>query len=215
MSDYDNEPGRPRPEVVNETVVVVDGRQAAGRAWGLVLAVGIVAVVFGILVLANIWGSVHLVAIFAGLFLLFAGILQFFVGGGGKTGRIIAGDHRHRRRRRAHRLARGVGQDRRRHRRPRLPHLGRRRWPSPPSPRAARGTASSSASAFILAVVGLVFIIWPGPTVTLLMILVGLAALLFGISAIVQALRPAAGAAGRAEAPWPPILKTGAVRRPT
>jgi hypothetical protein len=40
----------------------------------------------------------------------------------------------------------------------------------------------------ILAIVGLVFIIWPGPTVTLLMILVGLAALLFGISAIVQAL---------------------------
>ena len=40
----------------------------------------------------------------------------------------------------------------------------------------------------LLAVVGLIFIIWPGPTVTLLMILVGLSALLFGISAIVQAL---------------------------
>ena len=63
----------------------------AGKAWGLVLAVGIVAVVFGIIVLANIWGSVHLVAIFAGLFLLFAGILQFFMGGGAKTGRIVAG----------------------------------------------------------------------------------------------------------------------------
>ena len=91
MSDNDNDPGRPRPEVVNETVVVVDGRQAAGGAWGLVLAVGIVAVVFGIIVLANIWGSVHLVAIFAGLFLLFAGILQFFIGGGSRGGRIIAG----------------------------------------------------------------------------------------------------------------------------
>ena len=91
MRDYDNDPGRPRPEVVHETVVVVDGRPAVGKAWGLVLAVGIVAVVFGVLVLANIWGSVHLVAIFAGLFLLFAGILQFFVGGGGKTGRVIAG----------------------------------------------------------------------------------------------------------------------------
>ena len=91
MSEYGNDPDRPRPEVVNETVVVVDGRRAAGGAWGLVLAVGIVAVVFGILVLANIWGSVHLVAIFAGLFLLFAGILQFFIGGGGKTGRIVAG----------------------------------------------------------------------------------------------------------------------------
>ena len=61
MSDYDYDPGRPRPEVVNETVVVVDSGRVAGKAWGLVLAVGIVAVVFGILVLANIWGSVHLV----------------------------------------------------------------------------------------------------------------------------------------------------------
>ena len=91
MSENGNDSERPRPEVVNETVVVVDGRNAASGAWGLVLAVGVVAVVFGILVLANIWGSVHLVAIFAGLFLLFAGILQFFIGGGGKTGRIIAG----------------------------------------------------------------------------------------------------------------------------
>ena len=85
MSDYDNDPGRPRPEVVNETVVVVGhSGGTTGKAWGLVLAVGIVAVVFGILVLANIWGSVHLVAIFAGLFLLFAGVLQFFVGGGSR-----------------------------------------------------------------------------------------------------------------------------------
>ena len=91
MNEYGTEPDRPRPEVVNETVVVVDGRRAASGAWGLVLAVGVVAVVFGILVLANIWGSVHLVAIFAGLFLLFAGILQFFIGGGGKTGRVVAG----------------------------------------------------------------------------------------------------------------------------
>ena len=91
MSDQDNDSRPVRPEVVNESVVVVDGRRAAGGAWGLVLAVGVVAVVFGILVLANIWGSVHLVAIFAGLFLLFAGVLQFFIGGGGKTGRVIAG----------------------------------------------------------------------------------------------------------------------------
>ena len=186
MSDYDNEPGRQRPEVVNETVVVVDGRQAAGKAWGLVLAVGIVAVVFGILVLANIWGSVHLVAIFAGLFLLFAGILQFFVGGGGKTGRVIAG---------VIAIIAGVALI---------------AWPEASvktvavivglafliwgisvaiAAIAARGEGYGVVVGFgfILAIVGLVFIIWPGPTVTLLMILVGLAALLFGISAIVQA----------------------------
>jgi uncharacterized membrane protein HdeD (DUF308 family) len=187
MGDYDNDPGRPRPEVVNETVVVVDGRQAAGKAWGLVLAVGIVAVVFGIIVLANIWGSVHLVAIFAGLFLLFAGILQFFVGGGGKTGRVIAGI-----------IAIVAG-------------VALIAWPEASvktvaviiglaflisgislavAAIAARGEGYGAVVGFgaFVSVIGLVFIIWPGPTVTLLMILVGLAALLFGISAIVQAL---------------------------
>ena len=187
MSDYDNDPGRPRPEVVNETVVVVgDSRQVAGKAWGLVLAVGIVAAVFGIIVLANLGGTVHLVAIFAGLFLLFAGILQFFVGGGAKTGRVVAG---------VIAIVAGVALI---------------AWPEASVKTVAViiglsfliwGIAVAVAAiashgegygvvvgfGFILAIVGLVFIIWPGPTVTLLMILVGLAALLFGISAIVQA----------------------------
>jgi hypothetical protein len=188
MSDYDNESARSRPEVVNETVVVVaDSRQLGGKAWGLVLAVGIVAAVFGIIVLANIWGSVHLVAIFAGLFLLFAGILQFFVGGGSRTGRIVAGI-----------IAIVAG-------------VALIAWPEASvktvavivglsfliwgvavavAAIAARGEGYGVVVGFgfILAIVGLVFIIWPGPTVTLLMILVGLASLLFGISAIVQAL---------------------------
>jgi len=187
MSDYDNDQRPPKPEVVNETVVVVDGRKAMSGAWGLVLAVGVVAVVFGILVLANIWGSVHLVAIFAGLFLLFAGILQFFIGGGGKTGRIIAGV-----------VAIILG-------------IALIAWPEASvktvaviiglaflisgvsvavAAIAARGEGYGAVVGFgaIIAVIGLVFIIWPGPTVTILMILVGLAALLFGIGAIVQAL---------------------------
>jgi uncharacterized membrane protein HdeD (DUF308 family) len=187
MSDYDNDPRPAKPEVVNETVMVVDGRQAARGAWGLVLAVGIVAVVFGILVLANIWGSVHLVAIFAGLFLLFAGILQFFLGGGGKTGRIIAG---------VIAIIAGVALI---------------AWPEASvktvaviiglaflisgislavAAIAARGDGYGAVVGFgaIVAIIGLVFIIWPGPTVAILMILVGLAALLFGIGAIVQAL---------------------------
>ena len=187
MSGYDNDPRSAKPEVVNETVVVVDGRKATNGAWGLVLAVGIVAVVFGILVLANIWGSVHLVAIFAGLFLLFAGILQFFLGGGGKTGRIIAGV-----------IAIIAG-------------AALIAWPEASvktvavivglaflisgislavAAIAARGEGYGAVVGVggILAVIGLVFIIWPGPTVAILMILVGLAALLFGIGAIVQAL---------------------------
>jgi len=187
MSDNDNDQRPVRPEVVNETVVVVDGRRAASGAWGLVLAVGVVAVVFGILVLANIWGSVHLVAIFAGLFLLFAGVLQFFLGGGGKTGRIVAG---------VIAIVAGVALI---------------AWPEASvktvavivglaflisgisvmvAAIAARGDGYGVVVGFgvVIAIVGLVFIIWPGPTVTILMVLVGLAALLFGIGAIVQAL---------------------------
>jgi uncharacterized membrane protein HdeD (DUF308 family) len=55
---------------------------------------------------------------------------------------------------------------------------------------AARGDGYGAVVGFgaIVAIIGLVFIIWPGPTVAILMILVGLAALLFGIGAIVQAL---------------------------
>jgi uncharacterized membrane protein HdeD (DUF308 family) len=130
---------------------------------------------------------VHLVAIFAGLFLLFAGILQFFIGGGGKTGRIIAGV-----------VAIILG-------------IALIAWPEASvktvaviiglaflisgvsvavAAIAARGEGYGAVVGFgaIVAVIGLVFIIWPGPTVTILMILVGLAALLFGIGAIVQAL---------------------------
>lgn len=197
MSEYGNEPDRPRPEVVNETVVVVDGKQAARGAWGLVLAVGVVAVVFGILVLANIWGSVHLVAIFAGLFLLFAGVLQFFLGGGGRTGRIVAG---------VIAIIAGVALI---------------AWPEASvktvaiivglaflvsgvsvavAALAARGESYGAVVGFgaVIAVIGLVFIIWPGPTVAILMILVGLAALLFGIGAIVQALSLRRALQGRA-----------------
>ena len=77
----------------SETIVVVDGRAAAHRYWGLMAALGVVAIIFGIVVLANIWASVHLVSIFAGLFLAFAGLMQFVnvAGAEKKTGRIIAG----------------------------------------------------------------------------------------------------------------------------
>jgi uncharacterized membrane protein HdeD (DUF308 family) len=188
MSEQGGDPGRPRPEVVNETVVVVsDSRRLARTSWGLVLAVGIIAVVFGIIVLANIWGSVRLVAIFAGLFLLFAGILQFFAGGGGRNGRIAAG---------VIAIIAGV-----------MLIV----WPDASVKTIAVivglsfliwGIAVAVAAiasrgegygvvvgfGFILAVVGIIFIAWPGPTVTLLMVLVGVSAVLFGISAIVQGL---------------------------
>ena len=40
----------------------------------------------------------------------------------------------------------------------------------------------------LLAIVGIVFVVWPGPTIALLMILVGLSAILFGVASIAQAL---------------------------
>ncbi len=65
---------------------------------------------------------------------------------------------------------------------------------------AARGESYGAVVGFgaVIAVIGLVFIIWPGPTVAILMILVGLAALLFGIGAIVQALSLRRALQGRA-----------------
>jgi uncharacterized membrane protein HdeD (DUF308 family) len=189
MSDTGSDGGRSRPEVVTESVVVVSsGGDMVSRYWGLLVAVGIVALVFGIIVLANIWASIHLVAIFAGLFLIFAGVLQFFFGGSaGRTGRIIAGI-----------VAIAAG-------------ILLIAWPEVSvktvavivglsfliwgiavavAAIAARTEGSGVVAGFgaILAVIGVIFIVWPGPTVTLLMVLVGLSAILFGISAIVQGL---------------------------
>ena len=188
MAESGGDQGRPRPEVVSGPVVVVGGGGGAARNyWGVLVAVGVVAVVFGIIVLANIWATVHLVAIFAGLFLLFAGILQFFLGGGTRAGRVIAGV-----------LAIVAG-------------ILLIAWPEASvgvvavivgiafllwgvvvavAAIAARteGWGVIMGFGILLAIVGLVFIIWPGPTVKLLMILVGVGAILFGISAVAQGL---------------------------
>ncbi len=189
MSAAGGDQGRPRPEVVSESVVVVTSGQSLGRRyWGVLVALGIVALVFGVLVLANIWASIQLVAIFAGLFLVFAGVLQFFVGGSaGRGKRIFSGV-----------LAVAAG-------------LLLIFWPDASvktvaiiigvaflvwgiavavAAISARGEGSGVVVGFgaVLAVIGLIFILWPGPTVSLLMILVGLSAVLFGISCIVQGL---------------------------
>jgi uncharacterized membrane protein HdeD (DUF308 family) len=188
MSDPGGDSGRPRPEVVNETVVVVtSGQDVVHRYWGILVALGIVALVFGIIVLANIWASIHLVAIFAGLFLLFAGIMQFFAGSGARGGRAVAGI-----------LAIVAG-------------ILLIVWPDASVKTVAvivglafliwgivvAAAAISARSegygvvvgfGAVLALIGIIFIAWPGPTVTLLMILVGASAVLFGISSIVQGL---------------------------
>ncbi len=74
-------------------VVVVGGGSTNRGGWSVVMALGIVAVVFGLIVLANIWGSVRLVAILVGLALVFVGVMQLTsaLRGQRRTGRTIAG----------------------------------------------------------------------------------------------------------------------------
>lgn len=171
------------------TVVVVNERALAHRYWSVMLAVGIVAVVFGIIVLANIWSSVRLVAIFAGLFLVFAGVVQFVNAAGAerKTGKIIGGL-----------VILVLG-------------LVLVFWPETSVKTVAvlvglafllwggvtaiaalidRGEGWGIAAGFgvLLALVGIIVAAWPGPTIAILMILVGIDAILFGASLIAQGL---------------------------
>ena len=173
----------------SDVVVVVNERALSRRYWGVMLAAGIVAVIFGIIVLANLWSSVRLVAILAGLFLIFAGIVQFVNAAGAerKTGKIIGGL-----------IILIVG-------------VVLVFWPDTSVKTVAvlvgiaflfwgvvmavaafvdRGDGWGIAAGFgiLLALVGIVVIAWPGPTVVILMILVGIDAILFGASMIAQGL---------------------------
>ena len=150
---------------------------------------GIVAVIFGIVVLANIWGSVRLVAVFAGLFLIFAGVVQFVNAAGAqrKTGKIVGGL-----------VILVLG-------------LVLVFWPETSVKTVAvlvglaflfwgvvmaiaafvdRGEGWGIAAGFgaLLALVGIIVVAWPGPTIAILMILVGVDAILFGASMIAQGL---------------------------
>ncbi len=173
----------------SDVVVVVNERALSRRYWGVMLAAGIVAIIFGIIVLANIWGSVRLVAILAGLFLIFAGVVQFVhaVGAERKTGKIVGGL-----------VILMVG-------------VVLVFWPDTSVKTVAvlvglaflfwgvvmaiaalvdRGEGWGVAAGFgvLLALVGVVVIAWPGPTIVILMILVGVDAILFGASLIAQGL---------------------------
>jgi uncharacterized membrane protein HdeD (DUF308 family) len=179
----------PRPEVVTTTVVVTDaGADSRGR-WGIPFAMGIVAVIFGIVVLFNIWGSLRLVAILAGLFLIFAGIMQLVTAG--------------RAQRRGGRLAAGIITL--------ILGLVLVFWPESSLKTVAvlvglafliwgvamavaalmgRGEGWGVVAGFgaVLAIIGIVIMAWPGPTIAILMALVGLTAIVFGISAMAQGL---------------------------
>ena len=188
-SDVRHDPATAGDGGATDTVVVVATGSRDPQPWGLLLAVGLVAVVFGIIVLANIWSSVRLVAILAGLFLLFAGVVQLATMGGT--------------RRRAGRLASGIL----------AVALGivLVAWPEASVKTVAvivglaflvwglamlmaavvdraDGWGAGAAFGGLLALIGVIVVAWPGPTIAILMVLVGVNALVFGISAIVQAL---------------------------
>ena len=175
------------PVVLSGAVIVAPG--SARRAWGPLFAAGVIAVIFGVLVLANIWASLALVTIFAGLFLVFAGIVQFAaaIGARRRGGRFVAA---------LVTLVAGT-----------VVVL----WPEGSLKTLAvlvgisfvvggvvmalaslrdRAHGSTVGAVFgaILAAIGAIVIVWPGPSVALLMVLVGVSAVLFGISAIVQGL---------------------------
>ncbi len=171
----------------SDVVVVVNQKALSRRYWGVMLAIGIVAIIFGIIVLANLWSSVRLVAILAGLFLIFAGVVQFVNAAGAerKTGKIIGGL-----------VVLIVG-------------VVLVFWPDASVKTVAvlvglaflfwgivmaiaalvdRGEGWGIAAGFgvLLALVGIVVVAWPGPTIAILMILVGVDAILFGASMIAQ-----------------------------
>ena len=187
--DKIDEEGGQMDERQSEVIVVADDKGLSRRNWGVMLAVGIVAVIFGIIVLANIWSSVRLVAVFAGLFLIFAGVMQFVNAAGAerKTGKIVGGL-----------VILVLG-------------LVLVFWPDASVKTVAvlvglafvfwgivmaiaafvdRGEGWGIAAGFgiLLAIVGIIVAVWPGPTIAILMILVGIDAILFGASMIAQGL---------------------------
>jgi uncharacterized membrane protein HdeD (DUF308 family) len=173
----------------HDKVVLSSGRTVSHNFWRFLLLVGVVAVVFGVVVLANIWGSVRLVTVLAGLFLVFAGAMQFVhaAGAEAKMAKYIAG---------------GV-----------IVVLGLALvvWPVSSVKTVAflvglafvvwgvvvvvtallgrvDGWGTVAIFGGVLALVGIIVMVWPGPTVAILMVLVGLSAVVFGVSSIVQAL---------------------------
>lgn len=165
-----------------------DRGRSSSTPWGLVLAIGVIAVVFGAIVVANPFDSLETVVALIGVFLIVAGIVGVVAGRGrgaaGFSGPIVA-------------IVGGVILLV-------LPGLTLKLatvavgvillvwgvvtalsgWRD-----RDRGAGGSLVGGVVLAVVGLVVVVWPGPTLSLLTFLFGLAVLLFGVAMIVQAIR--------------------------
>jgi uncharacterized membrane protein HdeD (DUF308 family) len=188
--------GRDRPAVREEVAIsLVEVRRRDRRAswashnWAYVLAVGIAAVVFGTLLLVSAFSTLSALVWLTGLYLVFMGLFQLVtLGSGGQRGARLIGA--------AVAVAGG---------------LVLLLWPGETltvlavvagitflasgaidlvaaflGPREERLTEAARGAA--LAALGALMIVWPGPTVTVLGIVLGLIALVWGVSMIAGAL---------------------------
>ena len=160
----------------------------AAHNWGWLLAFGVIAVVFGIVVLSHAFGSLGALVWLTGLFLLFMGVAQLVtMGRGGARGAHLAGA-----------VVAIVG------------GIVLLAWPGETlkvvavvagitvlawgvvravaafgGPRETRG--HDAAVGIALIVLGLLMVVWPGATVTLIGVLVGLAAIAWGVVMVIGA----------------------------
>ncbi len=165
-----------------------DGGLPSSTPWGLVLAIGVTAVAFGALVVANPFDSLRVVTALIGVLLLVVGIVGMVAGWGrgpvGAAGPMVA-------------VVGGVILLV-------LPGVTLKVlaivvglilliWGVVTTVAAARdrrpGSSGSMAGGVVLAILGLVVVVWPGPTLALITLLVGIALLVFGVAMIVQAFR--------------------------
>lgn len=156
--------------------------------WGLVLAIGVIAVVFGAIVVADPFDSLRTVTALIGVFLIIAGAIGLLAGRGhgaaGSAGPLVA-------------VIGGVILLV-------LPGITLKVaaaaigvillvWGVVTALAAwrerRRGAGGSVAGGVVLAVVGLIVVVWPGPTLSVLTLLFGIAVLVFGVGMIVQAIR--------------------------
>jgi uncharacterized membrane protein HdeD (DUF308 family) len=166
-------------------------RQAgwAAHNWGWLLAFGLIAVVFGIVVLSHAFGSLGALVWLTGLFLLFAGVAQLVtMGRGGATSAHVAGAG----------IAVAGG-------------IVLLAWPGETlkvvavvagitflawgivraatavgGPRETRG--HDVAMGIALIVLGILMMAWPGATITLIGVFVGLVAIVWGAVMVIGAL---------------------------
>ena len=165
-----------------------DRSLSSSAPWGLVLAIGVIAVVFGAIIVANPFDSLRTVTALIGVFLVIAGVVGLVAGRGhgmaGLSGPLVA-------------VIGGVILLF-------LPGVTLKVaavavgvillvWGVVTAFAAWRergsSTSGSTAGGVVLAVVGLVVIVWPGPTLALLTLLFGVAVIVFGVAMVVQAIR--------------------------